>query len=108
MRSQAAKRDSNEREIIDALEAMGCSVTQLSQPGVPDLLIGVAYHNLLLEVKSPGESLTPQQRVWHNAWHGTAHVVWTVAEAIEIVGHYIKKGPPCHAKPIKQSSTTKS
>lgn len=34
-----AKRDANEREIIDALEAAGCLVTQLSGKGLPDLLV---------------------------------------------------------------------
>jgi len=60
---RAAKRDANERGIIDALERAGCQVWQLSQRGLPDLLVvraGVIY---LLEVKDEIHGrLTPAQK----------------------------------------------
>lgn len=61
---RAAKRDANEPEIIEALEAVGCVVFPLNQEKLPDLLVvrkdGVIF---LLEVKN-GEfygKLTPGQ-----------------------------------------------
>ena len=58
-----AKRDSNEREIIDALEAAQCLVTQLSGKGLPDLLVYRAGKFYLLEVKNDEwrGKLTPEQ-----------------------------------------------
>ena len=59
---RAAKRDANEAEIIAALKNAGCTVTQLSQRGVLDLLVGYCGHWLLLEVKSDDGKLTDDQR----------------------------------------------
>ena len=68
---KAAKRDANEREIIDALEAHGVSVTQLSQEGVPDLLCSYRGRWFLVEVKSEKGKLTEDQADFmskHDAW----------------------------------------
>lgn len=87
----AAKRDKGESEIVDALRAIGATVTPISQPGAPDLLVGIAGHNILLETKSVGEILTPHQKRWHAEWRGTAHVVYSVAEALMVAKHYMAK-----------------
>jgi hypothetical protein len=89
----AAKRDRNEPEIVAALEAAGYAVQRLSDPGVPDLLVcddarlwtGAVLKLWLLEVKMPGESLTPTQRKWHAAWPGRVAIVHSPAEALEAV-----------------------
>ena len=70
---KAAKRDANEREIIDALEAYGVSVTRLSQEGVPDLLCSTKKGKwwFLVEVKSAKGCLTTEQANFiaeHGAW----------------------------------------
>ena len=46
---RAAKIDENQPEIVDALRAMGCSVTILSAVGngCPDILVGFRGINLL-------------------------------------------------------------
>jgi hypothetical protein len=94
---QAAKRDANEKEIVKALAAAGCSVTQLSGPGIPDLLVSRAGVNYLLEIKDPAQPpckqvLTPMQEIWHRDWRGQKAVVKTVDEALAAVGLSVKDG----------------
>ena len=87
----AAKRDKGESEVVAALRAIGATVTPISATGVPDLLVGIAGHNVLLETKSAGETLTPAQKRWHADWRGKAHVVYTVADALMVAKHYMAK-----------------
>lgn len=56
----AAKRDANEKEIIDALEQVGAKVKRLNDPDVPDLIVGFRGDLYLLEVKDG--SRPPSQR----------------------------------------------
>jgi Holliday junction resolvase len=68
---RAAKRDSTEPEIIKALEAHGCGVTQLSQEGVPDLICSYNGRWFLVECKSEKGKLTEDQADFmskHDAW----------------------------------------
>jgi hypothetical protein len=88
------KRDAVEAEIVQALEATGCTVSRISAAGVPDLLVGRAGANVLLEVKSDGGRLTAAQVEWHATWRGQAAVVYSVAEALEEVNHAIQKDRP--------------
>ena len=85
---RAARRDSNESLIVDALRSVGCSVQRLSEPGVPDLLVGKAGINYLIEVKRHGAEtdLSVAQIEWHLAWRGKVSVVATVKEALFCVG----------------------
>jgi len=82
---QAAQRDKNEAEIVDALRQAGYLVTLLNDPAVPDLLViksgpqvpikvcrnaeaALAFadeHKLcLVEVKGKTGTLTPAQKIW--------------------------------------------
>lgn len=89
---RAAKRDDNEREIIKALEAVGCMVQQLSQgDGVPDLLVGVPSGRLIvLEVKDGAKpkssrKLTEKELAWHARWNRwPVFVVETVEDAVKL------------------------
>lgn len=68
---RAAKRDANEKAIIEALAAYGVGVTQLSQKGVPDLLCSYNGRWFLVEVKSEKGKLTEDQADFmskHDAW----------------------------------------
>lgn len=88
---RAAKRDANEREIIEALESLGgVTVQQLDGAGVPDLLVGCDGVNLLLEVKDgdkppSARKLTRDQVAWHSGWRGQVHTVCNVEQALEVV-----------------------
>lgn len=66
----AAKRDGNERDIIDALEAAGCKVMQISGPGLPDLAVYVPSNGLVafLEVKQRRGKLTKAQVKEFDGW----------------------------------------
>lgn len=81
----AAKRDANEREIIDALKKIGCSVVQVSQEGLPDLSVGFRARNFWLECKSKGGKLTPAQEKFFASWRGQVRQVTSVDEALELV-----------------------
>lgn len=97
----AKKRDANEGEIVEALEAVGATVTKLGDAGVPDLLVGYRGESTLIEVKDPAQSkkayragagggreeLTEAQRKWWALpWAGGRRaVVYTAAEALAFV-----------------------
>lgn len=109
---RAAGRDSNEPDIVAALEAAGASVTRLSAEGVPDLLVGYRGASHLLEVKhlsatgktvrrtSQGkrpdaEGRTKAQADWWAAWRGSPPViVRTPAEALAAIGATSPGGAP--------------
>lgn len=89
---RAAKVDDNQRDVVDALRRVGCSVQSLASAGcgVPDLLVGFRGRNLLLEIKDGSKSpsrrtLTTDQEQWHGSWRGQVRVVESVEQAIEIV-----------------------
>ena len=74
---RAASVDANQAEVVAAFRKFGCSVQVLSMvgKGVPDLLVGHAGVNHLVEVKDgrrpPSErKLTPDQDQWHKTWRG--------------------------------------
>lgn len=83
----AKKRDDNEREIITALEKVGCSVEPLD---VVDLLVERAGKLFLLEVKGArnkrgdAKPLTPAQVAFRRRFK--FHVVMTPEDALRVVG----------------------
>lgn len=106
---RAARRDENEAEIVTALEAVGASVTRISEDGVPDLLVGFRGRTYLLEIKLPltargalpaGRRLghkggrgdmTAAQVEWWEAWRGaTPVVVRGSVEALAAIGSSVK------------------
>jgi hypothetical protein len=85
MRAKAIDR--NQPEIVDALRNFGATVILLSAvgKGCPDLLVGYAGQNHLLEVKMPKGKLTPDQVVTHSTWGGRIRVVRSAEEAIQAI-----------------------
>ncbi len=91
----AARRDQNEKDIVDALRRVGADVRRLSGAEVPDLLVGYRARTLLLGVKRPDgpKGGTSKGRYRHSgdqcpdSWPGGPWVVvTTVAEALEVLG----------------------
>ncbi len=80
---RAAKRDSNEAEIIAALIALGATVEQLSASGLPDLIIGINGVNVLAEVKAPKGKLTDAQVKWHEGWQGGVIFILRTIDDVE-------------------------
>lgn len=74
---RAARVDSNQDQVVEALRAAGATVQSLAAvgQGVPDLLVGFQGQTLLMEVKDgrkpPSQrQLTEDQLKWHGAWRG--------------------------------------
>lgn len=79
--------DANQAEIVAALRKAGCTVQSLAAlgHGVPDLLVGHAGHNYLMEVKHGAGKLTEDELRWHVGWYGAVYVVYTTEEALRVV-----------------------
>ena len=89
----AARTDANQADIVKALLDIGASVHILAGvgQGCPDLLVGLAGRNFLLEVKNGSKppskrKLTPAEAEWHAEWRGQVCVVESVEAALEIIG----------------------
>lgn len=65
-----ARRDANERAIIETLEARGFSVTQINGKGVPDLLISRHGDMWLAEVKQAKATYNAAQVAWRAKFKG--------------------------------------
>jgi len=90
VRRYGNRRDANEQEIVDALEAIGATVYRLDRPC--DLLVGYRAHNFLIEVKAPTGRLTRGQREFMRTWKGQVRVVENPEDAIDVVTHsYLSK-----------------
>lgn len=113
----AKQRDKAEPGIVAALHAIGATVHRLesdSRSGVPDLLVGFAGVDGLLEVKNPAERTNPYrvksgevrhtarsptdlseaQETWHARWRGRpVKTVRTPAEAVSWVLSWRDRGP---------------
>ena len=90
MPKYAARSDSNQQEIMDALRAVGCSVVSIHRvgQGVPDLLVGdpVTGCNFLLEVKAGKSGLTPDEFRFFSEWQGQRDIVRSVEDALRVIG----------------------
>lgn len=93
-----AKIDDNQPAIVQALLNLGCSVQSIAPIGLgcPDLLVGIAGLNLLMEVKDgdkiPSErKLTPDEKKWHANWKGQKAVVESPQQAVDAVRAYLTK-----------------
>ena len=80
--------DNNQRDIVLALRSCGASVQHLHQVGhgCPDILVGFQGVNYLIEIKGKNGKLTPQQRLWHASWSGSASVVRSISDALGVIG----------------------
>lgn len=88
---RAARRDANERRVIDALRACGAYVKQINDEGLADLLVFYRGHTLILEVKDgdkppSARALTPAEQKFHDEWPGqNLFIVNSEHEALDIL-----------------------
>ncbi len=83
------RRDTNEREIIDALRKAGCQVWQLDQPC--DLVVTKNKTTYMMEVKETKGKLSPDQIKFFAEWSGGhLHVVRSIEQAIYVINHAIE------------------
>ncbi len=84
---QAAKRDANEREIIDALLEAGCEVVQESNI---DLYVFYKGQCFPMEVKTKTGTLTDYQKYLHRTlavfYDYEIPIVQTVDDALRVIG----------------------
>lgn len=93
------RTDSNQSTIVDCFRKLGCSVDpMLSQigKGRPDLMLGIAGFNVLVEVKDfflppSRKKLTPDEKKYHAEWRGRIHLIETEQQAHDLVKHYRSK-----------------
>lgn len=92
MGRRASRVDDNQRDVVDGLRRMGCTVQHLHKEGMgcPDLLIGWRGRNWLFEVKDGAKppsarTLTEMQKRWHMEWRGQVSVIHTAEEALAIM-----------------------
>ena len=87
--------DSNQPEIVLALEKIGCSVYDASKfgGGFPDLVVGYRGVVCLMEIKMPKGRMRKSQTEFHESWRGHSCVVRSPTEAIEAVLSHVKNHP---------------
>lgn len=86
---RAAKIDKNQPDIVKAYRQIpGCAVKSMAGvgSGFPDLLVYYQGHYYLVEVKDKGGKLTPDQVTFHRSWPGKIHIVYTVKQALAVIG----------------------
>lgn len=85
---RAAKVDQNQKEIVEALRGVGCSVaiTSAVGGGFPDIVVGFRGQSFLLEIKTRTGKLNQLQVQWHQTWNGQVASVRTIDEALKVVG----------------------
>ena len=94
----AAKVDANQKDIVDALFKIGCSVVELSVAkgaGLVDLLVGYQQETVLLEVKNPDgrNRIDEDQERFHAEWRGgPIFVVRSPEEAVRVVLETVRNG----------------
>ena len=84
----AARTDANQKEIVEALRAVGASVLVLSRvgQGCADLAVGIRGHTYFLEVKTDSGKLTPAEQEFMQMWRGHYAIVRTPDEALRAIG----------------------
>jgi len=94
MTRYAKRVDDNHKEVVEGIraalpEATVCDLSG-SGKGVPDLLVGYAGRNFLLEIKDGAKSpsrrdLTDAQKTFHCRWQGQVAIATSAAGAIAAI-----------------------
>ncbi len=96
----AARTDSNQADIVDALRKAGAQVylTHRVGGGFPDLVCGYKGHTILIESKTLGGALNKKQRLFFDLWvGGYAYVIRNIADALCVLGGFDEEN---HFEPI--------
>ena len=82
---RAAKRDTTEKAIVEALRACGWSVLRLSQKDAPDLLIArPGGATALVEVKTGKKPLRKGQAEFAATWPTAVYVLRSVEDVVQL------------------------
>lgn len=87
------RRDESHREIVQALEKLGCSVRDTSQLGDKgsDLLVGLMGRDFQVEAKSGRETLSAEQADYYSGWRGAPVVVLHDRDEAEAWVHGVRQ-----------------
>jgi hypothetical protein len=77
---QVHQVDGNQQEIVDALEAGGCTVYKIGRP--LDLIAGKNGRSYLFEVKLPKGKLRATQQAFFATWKGHAGILRSVEDVL--------------------------
>lgn len=80
---RAAKTDSTQAPIVEALRKIGAKVYYIKEP--VDLVVGFRKRNILMEVKDVNGTLTKGQEEFIATWPGEVHIVRSIGEALTAV-----------------------
>lgn len=92
--TRVRKADSNQKELVSQMRKIpGLTVAHIHTvgQGVPDLICGFRQRNYLFELKDPkkppsAKKLTEDEKLWHEQWTGSVHVVETLDDVLKIIG----------------------
>lgn len=100
MGNRQKKIDANQTKIVETLRKKRYSVahTHMVGDGFPDIIVGVAGHNFLFEIKNPEQPpskrrLTKDEERFHKEWKGDVFVIETAAQAITVVEAFLRENP---------------
>lgn len=89
---RAARIDDNQREVVEAFRALGCSVLHTHQlgHGAPDIIIALHNETVSIEIKDGTKplsqrGLTPDEIEFHKTWKGRIEIVENVHDVELIV-----------------------
>ncbi len=97
MSRYARRRDGNHSALVAVFQQLGCSVADLSHaglPGWPDVVVGCAGVDRLVEIKNPATrygraGLNDNQQAFSRDWRGgKLWVVSTPDEVAAVVGNW--------------------
>ncbi len=78
------QRDANEKEIVDALKKVGCSVVRINWL---DLIVGYKGENYIIEVKMPKGKVSAGQQLIIDSWQGRKpEIARGIDDALKIIG----------------------
>jgi hypothetical protein len=92
---RAARIDTNQPAIVALFRKLGASVLHLHTlgAGAPDILVGVAGRNALVEIKDgekppSAQKLTPDEVDFHRDWRGQVTIIRTEAEVVAFLAQF--------------------
>lgn len=94
---RAARVDDNQKTLTEQLRSAGFSValTHTVGKGFPDMVVGFAGHNVLVEIKDPDKPpskrrLTEDELKWHENWKGLVIVAETIDDVIDSFANLVR------------------
>lgn len=81
---QVHRNDTNMREIVEALEAGGCTVESIGKP--VDIAVGLRGKSYLFEIKTAKGKLRESQIKFINRWTGHVGVLRSVDDVLLFLG----------------------